>query len=348
MTTTMKRTGNSTPSRRRGWKRASSPVAATTLAAGLLTGVADPVSAQSLVLERRIELPSVRGRIDHLAVDVEGSRLFVAGLGSDSLEVVDLRAAKRVERITSLHEPQGVLYLTRSKRLLVANGSGGGVQAFADGRAPAAAKQTSLDDADNLRVDPTSGEVVVGFGKALAVLDPDTLRIVRRIDLAGHPESFQIEQSGRRIYVNVPSAGHVAVIDRGSGKVEATWRLDGVARNFAMALDEGEHRLFIVTRQPARLLVFDTQSGKQVTQTSVCGDADDLFLDDARRQLYAVCGEGQIGVLRRSGDQYRVAERFATAPGARTGLFVPSLSTLFVAVPSQGGSPAEIRTYGIR
>jgi hypothetical protein len=304
--------------------------------------------AQSLVLERRIELPSVRGRIDHMAVDADARRLFVAALGSDSLEVIDLHAGRRVDRITSLHEPQGVLYLASRKRLFVANGSGGGVQVFADARAPAAASQASLDDADNLRLDEASGVVYVGFGKSLAALDPDTLHVLRRIDLAGHPESFQIEPSGRKIYVNVPSAGHVAVVDRDSGKVEATWTLADAARNFPMALDESDHRLFIVTRLPARLLAYETGSGRRIAQVSVCGDADDLFLDDSRHQLYVVCGEGQIDVVRGDGGKYAVAERVPTAPGARTGLFVPSLSTLFVAVPARGGSTAEISAYRIR
>jgi hypothetical protein len=302
------------------------------------------------MLDRRIELPSVRGRIDHMAVDSDGQRLFVAALGSDSLEVVDLQAGRRVDRITALHEPQGVLYLGPRKRLFVANGSGGGVQAFADGKAPAAASQASLDDADNLRWDETGDVVYVGFGKSLAALDPDTLRILRRIGLAGHPESFQLEPSGRKIYVNVPSAGHIAVVDRRSGKVEATWPFADAARNFPMALDEGNHRLFIVTRQPALLLAYETASGsgRRIAQVPVCGDADDLFLDDTRHQFYVVCGEGEIDVVRGVGGQYAVAERVPTAPGARTGLFVPSLSMLFVAVPARGGQTAEIRAYRIR
>ncbi len=314
----------------------------------LFVGGVKMAPAQSLTLERQIELPLVRGRIDHMAVDADGQRLFVAALGSDSLEVIDLNAGRRVERITSLHEPQGVLYLGRRKRLFVANSSGGGVQAFADGKAPAVASTAPLADADNLRFDSTSDVVYVGFGKSLAALDPDTLQIRRRIDLAGHPESFQIEQSGRKIYVNVPSAGHVAVVDRGSGKVEATWTLTGAARNFPMALDERDHRLFIVTRLPARLFAYQVRSGRRIAQVSVCGDADEVFLDDSRRQLYVVCGEGQIDVVRGDGEQYVVAERVPTAPGARTGLFVPSLSTLFVAVPARGGSTAEIRAYKIQ
>ena len=321
---------------------------ATVLGAWFLAGVVPMAAAQSLVLERRIELPSVRGRIDHMAVDLEGQRLFVAALASDSLEVVDLREGRRVDRITSLHEPQGVLYLARLRRVLVANGAGGGVQAFTDGKSPVTASEPSLDDADNLRLDPINGQVYVGAGKSLLALDPDSLRTLRRINLAGHPESFQIEASGRRIYVNVPSAGHVAVVDRENGRVESTWPVKDAARNFPMALDEGAHQLFVATRSPALLIVYDTTSGRETARVPVCGDGDDLFFDHARDQLYVVCGNGQVDVLRREGGQFARVERVPTAPGARTGLFVPSLSMLFVAAPAQSGSMAEIRVYGIR
>jgi DNA-binding beta-propeller fold protein YncE len=325
----------------------SRPVAVVVVAAWIASAIA-PAFAQSLVLDRTIALPSVRGRIDHLAVDADGARLFVAALGSDSLEIVDLRAGKRVDRITTLHEPQGVLYLDRSHRVVVANGSGGGVLAFPDGKGPAIAAQPTLDDADNLRLDPSTGEVYVGFGKALAALDPDTLQVLRRIDLEAHPESFQIEQSGRRIYANVPGAGHVAVIDRGSGRVVATWRIEGAARNFPMALDEGGHRLFVATRLPPRLIAFDTESGRQTDRVPVCGDADDLFFDGAAHRLYVVCGEGEVDIVRSDDGQLTMKGRVPTAPGARTGLFAPHLSALFIAIPARGGSAAEIRAYTVK
>jgi len=323
------------------------PVVLVVVAAWIASVIA-PAFAQSLVLDRTIALPSVQGRIDHLAVDADGARLFVAALGSDSLEIVDLRAGRRVDRITSLHEPQGVLYLDRSHRVVVANGSGGGVLAFPDGKGPAIAAQPTLDDPDNLRLDPSTGEVYVGFGKALAALDPDTLQVLRRIDLEAHPESFQIEQSGRRIYANVPGAGHVAVIDRGSGRVVATWRIEGAARNFAMALDEGGHRLFVATRLPPRLIAFDTESGRQTDRVPVCGDADDLFFDGAAHRLYVVCGEGEVDIVRSDDGQLTMKGRVPTAPGARTGLFAPRLSALFIAVPARGGSAAEIRAYTVK
>jgi len=324
-------------------------LAPATVALALGCSLAQPAPAQSLVLDRTIELPDVRGRLDHLDIDVEGSRLFVAALGAGSLEVIDLGAARRVARIAPLGEPQGVAYLSRSHRLVVASGSSGRLDAYDAIGSTAVASITHLDDADNLRFDVAANQLFVGYGQALAVLDPQTLQVVKRWDLAGHPEAFVVESSGRYVYVNVPSASHIAVVDRRGDRIAATWPVTGASGNFAMALDAASHRLFVATRRPALLLAYDTESGKRVGELAICGDADDLFFDSMRRQLYAVCGEGKVDVIRqRDPDHYELGERVSTAPGARTGLFVPGRSTLFVAAPARAGVSAEIRVYRIQ
>ena len=318
------------------------------MALALGCSLARPAPAQSLVLDRTIELPDVRGRLDHLDIDGEGNRLFLAALGAGSLEVIDLGAAKRVARIAPLGEPQGVAYLARSHRLVVARGSSGRLDAYDDPGAPSRSV-VHLDDADNLRFDGATNQLFVGYGQALAVLDPQTLQVVRRWALAGHPEAFAIESSGRYVYVNVPSASHIAVVDRRSDRIAATWPVAGASGNFAMALDAAAHRLFVATRRPALLLVYDTQSGKRVGELAICGDADDLFFDSTRRQLYAVCGEGTVHVIRqRDPDHYEVSERVPPAPGPRTGRCLPGRSTLFVAAPARAGVSAEIRVYRVQ
>ena len=294
-----------------------------------------------------MQLPSIEGRLDHLALDAAGNRLFIAALAADSLEVIDLRSGQ-VRTIRGLREPQGLAYIGNSNRLLVANGEGGTVQAFGDVGAPAAATVAGLPDADNVRLDPGAGLAYVGYGKALAVLDAGALQIIRSIPLSAHPEAFEIEAHGPRIFVNVPGAGHIAVVDRVKGQVTGVWELGDASRNFPMALDEANHRLFVATRQPSLLLVFDTRSGSRDNRSQLCGDADDLFFDAARKQLYAVCGQGVVDVLReQDGNRWELVQRMNTSPGARTGLFVPALSTLFVAAPARVGASARLRAYRI-
>ena len=171
--------------------------------------------AQVLTLARTIALPEVEGRLDHLAVDLRTRRLFVAALGADKVEVIDLDGAKPIASVQRLSEPQGVAYLDRGQRLVVANG-GGSVETFEGERRTA--HIGDLDDADNVRVERTSGQVYVGYSNGLAVLDAAAMRIVRRITLRAHPEAFELSSTGPEIYVNVPGAAHVAVIDRDSGR----------------------------------------------------------------------------------------------------------------------------------
>jgi DNA-binding beta-propeller fold protein YncE len=307
-----------------------------------------PAAVQPLKLERTVLLSGVQGRLDHIDIDVEGKRLFIAALSAGSVEVVDLATGQRVAAIQDLSEPQGVVYLGHARRLLVANGGSGTVLGFDDGRAPAVLRATGLEDADNVRLDAAAGHVYVGYGHALAVLDARTLQLVRRIELGGHPEAFELERHGPRIYVNVPSAGQIAVIDRATAKVTTTWDIAGGSGNFPMALDEAGHRLIVATRQPALLLVFDTSTGRRSAELPLCADADDLFFDSQRGQVYAVCGEGVVDVVRPRGPgQWEVVQRLPTVRGARTGLFVPKLATVFVAVPASFRSSAELRAYRI-
>jgi DNA-binding beta-propeller fold protein YncE len=307
--------------------------------------IAHAQSTTPLELVQTIGLSAVRGRIDHLAVDPEGARLFVAALGNDSVEVIDLHAGMRVARITGLHEPQGVGYVPSANRLLVAN-AGGGVDLFEASTLQRVSRIEGLDDADNVRLERGKGNVYVGYGNAMAVIDPGSGTLLETIDLAGHPESFQLESAGTRIFVNVPTASQIAIVDRSNKAVVGTWKIEDKQANFPMALDEVNRRLFVATRRPASLLVFDTQSGARKTDLTIGGDADDLFYDAKRKRLYVICGEGVVDVFEQRGaDHYERTAEVRTVRGARTGLFVPVRDELFVAVPTHAGAPAEIRVY---
>jgi hypothetical protein len=306
-------------------------------------------SKAPLSLAQTVSLPDVRGRIDHLAVDVDGERLFVAALGNDTVEVVDLRNAQRGQRLEGLQEPQGVAFVGKTRHLFVANGRGGRVDAFSGTPLVRVQRVDGLEDADNLRYDAADDRLYVGYGSALAAIEPSNGRLAGRITLAAHPESFQLETSGPRIFVNVPNGQHVAVVDRKAGKQVATWHISDAAANFPMALDERNHRLFVATRRPAELLVYDTETGNRVAKLATGGDADDLFYDAERKRLYVICGEGFIDVVRQSDrDHYESIANVKTAPGARTGLFAPTRSALYVAVPALSSAPAEIRFYAVQ
>src|SRR3954454_19277313 len=216
--------------------------------------MAVPQSKAPLRLRKTIPLPNVQGRIDHMSLDVNNGRLFVAALGNNTIEVIDIEEGKRIHTIPNVREPQGVLYLPDINRLYVANRDDGTLRLF-DGVSYEPLKTIKLgNDADNLRFDAEKKHVYVGYGAgALAVMSEDGTKVAE-ISLDGHPESFQLEKSGKRIFVNIPESRKVAVTDRARSSVVSTWGTDGAFSNYPMALDEADHRLFIVCRLPARLI----------------------------------------------------------------------------------------------
>ena len=303
--------------------------------------------ADPLKLERTISLAGVTGRIDHMAADVQGKRLLVAALGNNTLEVVDLEAGKRIRSISGLHEPQGVLYLTGPTRICVANGQDGELKIFGGASFGLVKAVPFSGDADNVRYYAPANEIYVGYGSgALGVVNSADGKKVGDIPLEGHPESFQLEQLGQRIFVNVPTAGQVAVVDRQSRRVTAKWALGGGRSNFPMALDETHHRLFVGCRKPPQVTVFNTDSGKIVAAFPCVGDTDDLFYDAVLSRLYVSGGEGFVSVFeQQGGDHYAALARIPTAAGARTSLFIPDLRRFCLAVPHRGEQSAEIRVY---
>src|SRR5437870_2195786 len=300
-------------------------------------------------LKQTIRLPGVEGRIDHFALDPSGERLFVCALGNNTVEVLDLRKGERIHSITGLGAPQGIVYIPELDRLFVANDKGGICKIYDAKSFQTVGELNFKDDADNVRYDDATKKIYVGFGSGgiAAVNAPDGKQI-GSIKLSAHPEAFELEKNGKRIFVNVPNSRQVAVIDRDKGEVVATWKTDLAFENFPMAFDEANHRLFIGCRMPSKLVVLDADSGDIVAKIDISGDPDDVFYDSKRHRIYAICGAGKIDIIEQTDpSNYKAVTKIDTADGARTGLFVPERDTLFVAVPHRGSQQAEIRCYQI-
>ena len=310
------------------------------------------VSAQKdapLQLKQIIPLPGVEGRIDHFALDAANDRLFVCALGNNSVEVVDLRKGERIHSISGLGSPQGVAYVSGLDRLFVANDKDGTCKIF-DSKSFQQRDELNLnDDADNVRYDDAAKGIYVGYGSGgIAIINASDGKQIGSIKLSAHPEAFELEKSGKRIFVNVPNARQVAVIDREKAQVVATWKTDIAFANFPMALDETNHRLFVGCRLPSKLVVLNTDSGEVVAKLDIAGDTDELFYDAKRHRIYAVCGAGKVDIIEQAEpNQYKRSAQIDTAVGARTGLFVPERDTLFVAVPHRGSQNPEIRAYHV-
>ena len=309
---------------------------------------ADAENPGPLRLEKEIPLPGVEGRIDHFSADEAGQRLFVAALGNGSVEIVDLRKAERTAEIKGLEEPQGLYYDSKIGRLSVATGGDGKLRSY-DGKSLALLETLDLGkDADNVRYDQQAGDVWVGYGDGIAIIDSDGQK-VGSIPLGSHPESFQFEEKGDQVYVNVPKQLGVALVDRKQRRVLAKWGLGTSFANYPMALDTANHRLFVGCRLPARLVVLDTTSGRTVNTLPTVGDTDDVFYDATRQLVFVIGGEGAVEILRqRDPDHYERASRVTTAPGARTGLFLQNSRRLYVAVPHRGSQSARVLVYEVK
>src|SRR5947209_5178136 len=244
---------------------------------------AQQTSNAPLALERKIPLGEVRGRIDHLAIDTKRQRLFIAELGNNSLGVVDLAAGKVLRTITSLSEPQGVAYVPFADSVYVANAGDGSVHVLrGDDLAPLGRIELG-EDADNVRVDAQRNRVLVGYGNgALAVIDPATRTKVSDIRLKGHPEGFQIDETGTKVFVNVPDARDIEVADLASD-TNRSLPTQGAGSNFPMAIDREAHRVLVVFRSPPTLMAVSSQDGRVVAKVETCSDADDVFVDPKRR-----------------------------------------------------------------
>jgi DNA-binding beta-propeller fold protein YncE len=301
---------------------------------------------RTLSLKNRIPLPYVNGRIDHFSADVKGQRIFVSALGNHTVEVLDVQSGKHLGTIADLGEPQGVYYDSSTNRLFVACALDGVTKLFDAGTLQVLETAKFSGDADNIRYDARGRRIIVGYGDgALGFLDSNG-RKMGDLALDAHPESFQLEKTGNRVFVNVPDRKEIQVADLVKNALLAKWPVTSALKNFPMALDEAHHRLLIGCRAPARMLAVETETGKQTASVEIVGDTDDLFYDAARSQVYVIGGQGFVDVLQqKDADHYERTARYTTAPGARTGLFVPDWKELFVAVPHRGEQRAEILVY---
>ena len=319
------------------------------------SGASAPAAAPShelapLQLIQRIPVPGVTGRIDHFTAYPKRRLLIFAGLGNNTVEIVNTFEGKVIQSIKGLDEPQGVLYVPEFDKIFVANAGNGTVKVY-DGKTYALRKSISLGeeaDTDNLRYDEASKRVFVGIVGGIAMIDAATETHVDK-DLkgsGGHSESFQLEKKGARVFVNVPDDNSVVnVIDRKTGEL-TKWELNGAKANYPMALDEEDRRLFVVTRRPPFVVVLDTDTGKEVARVPVGGSCDDVYFDAERKRIYALGGEGFISVVQQNDpDHYTLSANIPTTVGVRTGIFFGT--SLYVGVPAAGLEPAQIWNYGV-
>jgi hypothetical protein len=321
---------------------------------GFALGQEPPSTDQPLILNRIIAIPGADGRFDHMAVDAQTGRVFASVHGNDTVAVVDVHRSREIHTISGgLNEPQGVAFIPELNRIVVSNGGDGSCKVFDGTTYEPVASVKFADDADQLRSDSSKHLIYVGYGEgAIGAIDVLTNKVVgESFELGAHPESFQLEESGSRIFVNLASQSQIAVIDRSTRKV-TKWTLSGAGTNFPMALDEKHRRLFVAARRPALLLVLDMDTGHEIARLPGAADSDDMWYDATRRRIYVPGGEGLIYVYQQGdADHYSLLAKVPSTIGARVSAYygqVGKHNSLYLAVPGRSNRGAELWVYETR
>jgi DNA-binding beta-propeller fold protein YncE len=297
-----------------------------------------------LRLLQTIPRPGVQRQWDHFSVDLKGHRLFLASTRDPVVEVFDLRTNKLIHTITDVKGPHNILFRPDVNKIFVVDGEAAEIKIFQYDSYKLIGRIELTIDSDPVAYDPATKYLyVVNGGRAahtpyclISVVDTTSGKKLADMKLdTNRLESMAIEKSGSRLFVNMTGVNEIGVVDREKRVVVQTWPITAGKENVPMAFDEARHRLFVATRTPSRVVVFDTETGKEVTSVPAATHADDLAYDAAHQRLYVACGEGFVTVIKQGGaDDYQVIGNIPTAPGAKNAILVPELNRYYVNVPS--------------
>lgn len=315
---------------------------------GCFTGCqAQESGRQFLTLEKEITLPSVKGRIDHIDINLKDQIAYIAAFGNNTLEAVDLKNGKITGTITGLDEPQGVAYIPKHQEILIANGGTGECGFYNALTLKKTGGIKLADDADDVRYDVEADRIYVGYGSGgIAIIDAASHKQVGDIPLPAHPESFQLDVKANKLWVNMPGSGMVGVCDLKTLKLIGKWSKLLPRANFPMAYDEAQHRIIVGYRVPAKLIVYDSETGKELFSAPMVGDVDDLYWDAKSKSVYISGGGGAVNIFKQTGDTtYEKIADIKTRNGARTSLLVPELGLFLIAARADGDQQAALLVY---
>jgi DNA-binding beta-propeller fold protein YncE len=336
------------------------PTRAVTLALLLLPGVAAKAEEGApLKLVSTIPLPGLKdGDFDHFAPDVDGHRLFLTAEENGKVEVLDTSTNQLTHTIDDLKAPHAILYRQDLKKLFVVDGDASAVKVYDSDNYHKIGEIAVAIDADSIAYDPATSYLYVVTGgreahtpySLISVIDTNSAKKLRDIKInSNHVEAIVLEKSGPRMFCNITGQNSVEVVDRNMGAVIATWPLPaGDKLNVAMAFDETEHRLFVVTRNPGKLIVLNSDTGKVVASVPAVGMVDDMAYDAKQKRIY-VAGDQFVDVFRqKDADHYALLGRVPGSFRAKTGILVPELNRYYLAVPRHENQGAEVRVYDVQ
>ena len=312
-----------------------------------------------LKLVETIPLPGLKdGDFDHFAPDVDGHRLFLTAEENGKVQVLDTSTNKLIHTIEDVKAPHAILYLQDLKKLFIVEGDASAVRVYDSDSYQAVGEIKVSIEADSIAYDPATNYLYVVNGgreahtpySLISVIDTNNSKRLRDIKInSNHVEAIVLEKSGPRMFCNITGQNAVGVLDRNESALAATWRLPpGDTQNVAMALDEANHRLFVVTRKPGKLIVLNSENGKVIADLPAVGLVDDLIYDAKQKRLY-LAGDQFLDVFdQKDPDHYVLLARIPGSFRAKTGILVPELNRYYLAVPHHENKDAEVRVYEIQ
>lgn len=299
-------------------------------------------------LKSTITLPGVKGRIDHMAYDRNGQRVFICALGNNSVEIVDVKNDKPLYSIKNILEPQGIVFDSARKMIAVSSGEEGWLKFYNSETYHCYDSIMIGSDADNVRFD-NDHTIYVGYDGGIAMVDLGKMKKSGNLETDGHVESFQIDLKKKKLFANVPDAYETEVYDLNKPATPvAKWKTADAKDNFPMALDTTTHRVFIACRHPSQILAMDENSGKIISTIDCSGDADDIYYDPGLHLLLGSCGEAYIDAFSDSSSVFTRVAQVPTHFQARTSLYLPAEKRFFLAVPAMPGKTAELEIYDLK
>jgi DNA-binding beta-propeller fold protein YncE len=325
-------------------------------AAAVTSAQPSPAAKQKMPLRlvQTFTLPAtIHGHFDHLMVDIKGKRLFATPEDFHEVLVLDLQSGKLIHHIQGIDKPHAVLYRPEIDKIFVTDGTDGALKVFNGTSYQLEARVPLLKDADSIGYDPETKYLYIDNGggdvgqkySMLTVVDTTSNKKLADIKIDGDTlEAMALESNRPQLYVNNREKNEIAVVNRWTKKVVASWPITMGKTNVTMALDEARHRLFIGCRS-GQIVVMDTSTGKELQALSIVKGVDDITYDAASKRLYAA-GDGAVSVYEQlDADHYQSLGDVPTGPVGKTARLVPAIDRYFVAVPQHGSTAASIMVF---
>jgi DNA-binding beta-propeller fold protein YncE len=316
--------------------------------------------AQSSVkLIKSVDLVGYTGDFDHFAVDYDRNRLLLAAEDHGTVEVFDLKTSAHLRTVKGFGNPHSILARKGVPTLFITDSE---KQMSTIRNADTLDKEktvTLTPGADTAKYDSTSNTLyVVTGGKDvemktanLEAVNPDTGDRKALLTFPdNHVEAMAFVEGDPRLFINLTQTNKLAVVDRRTMKVINVWPVPPAQQNAMVAFDQGQHRLYVVCRQPGMVVVMNSDTGAVVGTQPAPLRADEVQYDANSHRLYVPGGEGYMGIYDTGDpDHLKLVEKVPTAPGAKTGILLPSMHRLFLAVsPGESNAMAKVLTYEVK